>query len=437
MIRQKVSAISRSLERMQRVLLLLMATFMTVGPIMLLNATATAQQITNRSVVISTAQAGATANYSFTFTPAQTTQVQSLTIQTCTTPLGACTAPSGINLSGGTISQSGWQGATSFTKNTTTNTATGNCVNVDVLCLTRSDTTTQTTTAHAITDTGVVNQDNTNCSAAANCTFFERITTYSSTTFTTQVDAGVVASSTTQLFTVNAAIQEVLSFCIGSTTIDDADTTTPPTCSTISGTSLNLGVLDSGHVNISPVPAIDKGDGNNGLAELSTNAFNGTTVAYDAVQQSGTNHKGTLRVAGATCNAGNVNTDQCINAIGATRSTLTAATEAFGMTIAGVNCKNTAGYTCTYAGNTYNLRKASNYDGTGVATTYLADAGQITGTTAGGYAWDESGTAETIASSATVVDKEALILKFAATPTIVTPTGSYTAQADFVATPTY
>src|SRR6185312_509577 len=139
-----------------------------------------------------------------------------------------------------------------------------------------------------------------------NCTFFIRITTFSDAAFSTQVDAGVVASSTTQLFTVNAAIQEVLSFCIGSTTIDDADTTTPATCGTITGTSLDLGVLDSSHVNISPVTAINHGDGNNAMAELSTNAFNGTTVAYHAVQQTGTNHQGTLRVVGANCNAGNV-----------------------------------------------------------------------------------------------------------------------------------
>src|SRR6185312_3588569 len=105
----------------------------------------------------------------------------------------------------------------------------------------------------------------------------------------------------------------------------------------------------------------NQGDGNNALAELSTNAVNGTAISYDAIQQSGTNHQGTLRVSGASCNVSNVNTDQCINAIGTTRSTITHAVEAFGMTIAGVNCLNTLGYTCSYSGNTYNLRKAANY----------------------------------------------------------------------------
>ncbi|HSX45660.1 MAG TPA: hypothetical protein VLG27_01485 [Candidatus Saccharimonadia bacterium] len=427
-----VRHVRRALLRLDRVLKLVLAVLVGVAPVLLLGMTATADQISNRSLNIKSGQAGATTIYTFTFTPPNTTPIQSLKFQMCTTPLGTCTAPSGANMAGGSITQGGFAGG-SFTPDTST---TG-CTAVTVICLTRTSVSSESVSAHTITDTGAVNQDSTNCSAAANCTFFVRITTFSDTAYTTKIDAGTVASSTTQIFTVNAAIQEVLSFCIGATNIDDA-TTAPPLCSSISGTSLSLGVLDSTHTNVSPVSSTNQGDGNNAVAELSTNAVNGTAISYDAIQQSGSHHQGTLRVAGATCsNPGVSNTDQCINAIGTTRSTMTAATEAFGMTIAGVNCANTLGYSCSYSGNTYNLRKASNYDGTGVATTYLSDAGQVGGTTSGGYAWDESGTNQTIASSSTVVDNEALIIKFAATPTIVTPTGSYTAQADYVATPTF
>jgi len=264
------------------------------------------------------------------------------------------------------------------------------------------------------------------------------MTTYSDTAYTVgnTVDTGTVASSTTQNLTVNFAIQEQLTFCIGTTTIDDSNTSTPPACSGISGTSLNLGTAGSTVVSVSPVSAGNGGDGNNGIAELSTNASNGATVTYDAVHQTGTNHQGTLRVVGASCNAGNVNYDQCINAIGTTQATLTAGTEDFGMTIAAVNCMATTAYSCSFTGNTYNLRRNANYDGTG-GNTYPTDANLVAGTTNAGYAWDETGTTTTIASSSTVIDKEALILKFAATPNIVTPTGSYTAKADFVATPTY
>src|SRR5579884_2241495 len=313
MVKKTYTQIRQVYARLERIVYLSLAVTAAAAPIILLNQTASAAQITNRSLLISNGQAGGTSNYTFTFTPGSTSQIQSIKFQSCTTALGTCTAPSGINLSGGTVGQSGFQGAASFSKDT----ATSGCTTVDVLCITRTDATSQTLTAHVITDTGATNQNSANCSGNANCTFFIRVTTFSDTAYTTSVDNGTVASSTTQLLTVSAAVEEQLSFCIGSTTIDDSNTTTPPACSGISGTSLNLGILDSTHTNVSPVPSGSlNGDGNNGIAELSTNAVNGTSVVYDAVQQTGTNHQGALRVAGASCNAGAVNTDQCINSVG-------------------------------------------------------------------------------------------------------------------------
>jgi hypothetical protein len=325
---------------------------------------------------------------------------------------------------------SGFGGAGTFAKDTT---STG-CNTASVWCMKRTGAGTESLAAHSFTITGATNQDATNCSAAPNCTFFERITTYSDN-YTTSIDSGTTASSTTQLFTVNAEIEEELSFCIGNTTVNDA-TSVVPNCTTISGTSLNLGVLGSANINISPVASTNGGDGNNGLAELNTNASNGANIDYDAVQQSGTNHQGSLRVAGATCNAGASNTDQCINSVDP-KSTLTAGTEAFGMTVAGINCSAVTAYSCVFSTGTTNLTRATNYncDGTNVFTT--GDVGVITGTTHCDYMWDESGTPNLLASSTIPVGNEALILKFAATPNLITPTGSYTAEADFVATPSY
>jgi hypothetical protein len=431
MIKSATPVIRDALAKLDRIFLIVMVAVLTFGPSFLLGGTASAFQMTNRSVAISTGIAGATSNFTFTFTPNQTTQIQSMRFTACTTPLGSCTAPSGLSLAAGTVGQSGFQGGTAFTKDTST----AGCTTANILCITRTDATSQTVTAHQVTDTGGTNQDNTTCGGAANCTFFVRMVSYSDAAYTTQVDNGTVANSTTQLFTVNATIQEALSFCIGATTINDA-TTPPPACASVSGTSLNLGTLQPSRVSVSPVVVGNNGDGNNAIAELSTNASNGTTVAYNAFQQSGTNHKGTLRVAGSLCQAGTVNTDQCIDALGTTQATITAGAEHFGMTVAAVNCAATTAYTCTFATNTYNLIRNANYDGTG-SSTYPTDTDLVSGTTNAGYAWDESGTAATIAASTTVVDAEALIIKFAATPNIVTPTGSYTALADFIATPTY
>ena len=415
-----------------RLAVLLLTLLMASLPGIVFNDAAFAAQVTSRSLLIGSAQAGVTTNYTFGFTPASTTQIQSIKILSCTTPLGTCTAPSGINLSGGTITQSGFQGATSFTKDTST----AGCTTVDVLCVTRIDNNNQTATAHSITDTGAINQDASNCSAAPNCTFFERIVTFTDAAYTTQVDYGTVASTTTQIFTVNAAIQEQLAFCIGSTVVDNAISSVS-TCSSITGTSLNLGVLNSTNINISPVSVLNKGDAHNGLAIMNTNASNGATVAYDAVQQTGTNHQGTLRVAGATCNVGFSNTDQCIDAIGATKAQIVTGNENFGMTVAGVNCGSVIAYTCTFSTGTYNLIRTTNYNCDTTNNYPVADANVISGTSLCSYAWDESGTPQTIAASSIPVGNEALILKFAASPNLISPTGSYTDVADFVATPTY
>jgi hypothetical protein len=106
------------------------------------------------------------------------------------------------------------------------------------------------------------------------------------------------------------------------------------------------------------------------------------------------------------------------------------------VTVAGVNCGSTSvnSYACDYSLGTNNLQQTAQYVGGTNSTTFGASAAK-------GFAWDESGTAQTIATSASSsikqVDDEALILAFAATPSITTPFGAYAVQADFVAVPTY
>jgi hypothetical protein len=174
---------------------------------------------------------------------------------------------------------------------------------------------------------------------------------------------------------------------------------------------------------------------------IRTNAASGAVVSYDSIQQSGTNQLGTLRISGASCNASSaILTDQCIRAVGTTQSTITAGSEHFGMTVGAINCGSVSSYTCTFSTGAYNLARDAAYDGNGT-NTYTTDSGPIGGTTNQGYAWDDGGTARTIASSAAsttkVIDDEAMILKFAATPSITTPFGLYAAQADYIAVPTY
>ena len=231
-------------------------------------------------------------------------------------------------------------------------------------------------------------------------------------------------------------MQEHLDFCVGSTAVDDAVTSAGAACANITGTSVDVGNVESGFTNVSPVTATNGGSNTNGVAMVRTNAYNGAVVDYKSLQNSSS---GTLKVAGASC-SGASTTDQCINAQGTTQGTFTAGTEKYGMTVAGVNCGSTTSYSCVFTTGTYNLQRDTAYDGNG-ANTYSAEADQVAGTTANGFAWDDTGTADRIASSGSstvkVIDDEALILKFAATAAATTPTGSYTVQADFIATPTF
>lgn len=382
-----------------------------------------AAQITTRSLTISSGVPSASAQtYTYGFTTATSAAIQSIEFEACTTAIGTCTGPTGQTINAGTeASRSGWTNATAFARNATGG---GGCTPAaNVLCLDRTQAASETAGARTL---GWNTQTN---PSTANTAFFVRITTYSDTGWTTAVDTGTVASAVVQTLTVNAAVAEILNFCVGSTTVNDATTSIAADCTGVSGTSVNIGTLDPVSVNVSPINT-NGGNNSNGVAMVRTNASNGTVIYYDAIQQSGTNHQGTLRISGASCNAGNVSTDQCIDAQGATQGTFSAGTEKFGMTVGGTNCGSTTSYSCAYASGTNNLEPSTNYIGA-AANAYG---------TSNGFAWVESGTATQIADTpggTKVIDDEALVLRFAATPSITTPFGSYTAQADFIAVPTY
>lgn len=410
---------------------------LSVGITPLMNiGNVSALTISQRSLQLGSAVVSASTTYTYSFVPATAGAIQGLKFQACTTALGTCTAPAGLSFSsaaGGTVGGA-WTTATNFSVD---GVGAGSCTPAaNVLCANRTQAVSETASGvRTVAFTTITNPNGTSC-ATSNCTFFVRINTFSDTAYATAIDNGVVASSTTQTLTVSATVQENLTFCIGSTAIDNA-TSAVPLCASVSGTSLNLGTLNSSAVSVSPVGTANNGDTNNGLAEVGTNASNGIAISYNAIQQSGANHQGTLRVAGANCAAGSTNTDQCVNAVGSTAAALVAGAESFGMTVAGINCSNVTSYTCNFSGGTYNMVRNANYDCDGTNTYPSSENNQIVGTTTCGYAWDETGSSQTIASSSTVVGNEALILKFASTPNITTPTGSYTAQANFVATATF
>lgn len=438
-------------------------------PLLLTNRAEAYNQITNRSLTLSSGVPGATGvTYSFTFTVPSTTQVEGLKFIACTSAVDTypgntsnCTAPTGFSAGGGGFasvtfgSQSGWQGATNFAVDTTgANDCVPSAVNHNIICANRTDTTNQTSTSRTISFSTIKNPTSTNTA------FYVGMYTYTDNAYTApQQDFGATASAVVQTLTTNAAVAEVLNFCVGSTAVDNTTVSVGADCSAVTGTSMNLGTLDTSLVTTSPV-TINGGDSKNAVAMVRSNAGNGVTVAYDAIQQSGTHHQGTLRISGATCNTvgdagadanGNTKTDPCINAAGTTQTVFVAGTEMFGMTIAGINGGSTTSYTtCSYGdatasiapGDTCNMVPLSGYICDGGTGTETYDEGTPDGVPCpNGYAWDESGTAVNIASSASStvkqVDDEAIIMKYAATPSITTPFGPYAAQTDFIAVPVY
>lgn len=445
MSKQKLSLYAKFTQKASALGVAILVVGATIAPL-LLSSNASALQMGSRSLTISSAKPSNTnVQYTFSFVLATltgTSDVEGIKIEACNTAVGTCSGTAGTDIpdvSGASfVSQNAnWQGATNFAVD---GTGANNCTpSTTVICLNRTDTTNQTTnTARIITLNGINNP------SAANNTFFMRITTFDNNTYSSsggannlQLDKGTVAASTVQTLTVNAAVAEVLNFCAGETTTDTGatDAGIPADCSGISGTTVNIGTLDTSQINVSPV-STNGGNSRNGLLMLRTNAASGATVSYDAILDSGTGQLGTLRIGGATDCAGDTLTDSCIRAQGGTQGVFSAGAEKFGMTIGAVNCSSTTSYACTFAGNDYHLTRDSNYDGNGT-NTYTTDSGTVAGPTNQGYAWVDSGASTQIASSTQPVDDESLILKFASTPAITTPFGSYAVQTDFIAVPTY
>jgi len=353
-------------------------------PALLKTGTVSAAQLTSRSVAISTSKPSATATYDYSFTLPTTGNVGSVSFQACTTPLGTCTSPGGtINMNAGTITTASWS-SNNFSRDTAGTGASGNCQsnsgsNVNYLCIKRTTPASETAGARTVSAPSQVNPTTVG-------SYYIRITTYSDSAWVTAVDSGVVAYSIANQLTINARIQEILNFCVGTTTTDDATSNPGNDCTAISGTTVDLGTLDSSTVNATPI-STNGGSGTNGIAMVRSNGQTGVVISYFTEQNSSS---GQLKVAGATC-SGTSTTDQCINnaAAAGAQAAISAGTEAFGMTIAGVNCGSTTSYTCTFASGTYNLARTSNYDGTG-ANTYGVS---------GGYAWDSTGSAVTLATS--------------------------------------
>lgn len=217
---------------------------------------ASAGQVTARSVKIGSSLPNALTTYNFLFTLPTASTIQSVKFQACDTASGACTqtgAASGFSSSTGgpaTLAQAptGLGAAGSWTINTADSTS---------LRIVNASNSGNPGAAD-------VRFNNVHNPSAANSTFFIRITTYTGSDWTTgATDSGVVASSTAGQITVNANVDETLTFTLANASI----TLTP-----------------------NPLSASTTGRGTSAMT-VATNAANGYSVTYTGT---------TLTAAGTT-----------------------------------------------------------------------------------------------------------------------------------------
>src|SRR5690606_1469874 len=98
-------------------------------------------------------------------------------------------------------------------------------------------------------------------------------------------------------------------------------------CSDMSGTALDLGVVDSNNIATTAVNSTTVD--NDGLAMVRTNAISGAVIYYKAEQETAS---GQLKIATEACNGTNLD-DPCFNSVGTTRSAIVAGTEEFGLAL--------------------------------------------------------------------------------------------------------
>lgn len=416
-----------------------------------------AQQLTSRSLTLSSSADGATANgqnvtYTFEFDIATTGNIGSMQFLFCTTPLGTCTAPTGMDASGTTLGTNTINAvAGGFALGTAGNAPTANQIRI-------GRTPASATAGHTavITFNDIDNPD----LSGNGTSFYARITTYSDS-YTTTVDEGTVAGAIVDQLTVTGRVQERLVFCVyalddtaGSGAAGAGSGAMPENCAATeanNGAEVDLGVIDNLTIATSPVdnsPPSSLGNDTFGAAQVNTNASNGVVLGYYATAAStGTEELRAFRVPGATCvNGGTDTQDQCfISANESTGETFSAGTERFGIQIACVANNDTAGSglgltsnlgsggTGAGTGGTYNTvysNTDNNIDDDGSDDCENSDAGVK-------FAWNDTSTTQALVSSSSVVDDEIVKLRFGAAAAATTPTGAYTASATMIATATF
>lgn len=317
---------------------------------LIINTQASAAQITNRKVTLSSSVPSATSSYTFTFTVPTATAIQSVSFQACLAASGSCTAPGGtFSTTGSSLSAqptnlgaaSGW---------TVSNATAGS------LRLSNSSNATAPSGSQTVGFSGVVNP------TATNSTFFFRITTYSGSDWSTgPLDSGTVAVSTSTQIQVALSVDEALTFCTGTSI-------TGTNCGTATGSSVALGTGSTTATSSGTSIMAASTNGNSGYsitvngATLTSGANTITALSTGAASSIGTKQFGLNLVANTTPSVGTAVSGTGTAAAAANYNTSNTFRFGTGETVASVaGPTNANAFTVSYIANIDGLTPAGTY----------------------------------------------------------------------------
>lgn len=221
----------------------------------LLPAKATAAgQLTSRKLTLGSSAGNTATTWAFTFTQTETTALNGITFQVCATASGACSAPGSWTNSGSSF--------TSLTYNGSAQTGWAIDNAAGYLRVKNN------ASAQAVSGPVVVNFSNVTNPNTTNGTFYVRVLTFSGDDYTSQVDNGVVAASTSQQLNLSATVDETLTFCTATSGISTSS------CSGATGSAVSFGTLSASSTNSS---ISQFGVGTNAVSGYAV-TVNGTTL---------------------------------------------------------------------------------------------------------------------------------------------------------------
>lgn len=355
----------------------------------LVPAFASADQVTTRSIELSSSAKSATnTTYRVNFT--SVAAAGAFVVDFCSnTPLvgEACTAPTGLDVTNAASTTSGFTDVADLDTNTVRVTGTiGAAANISVAI------------------TGIDNPTVTGPLYARIVTFTDATdangyTSANPDVVGAHIDEGSVALSITEKIGVSAAVLESMTFCV-SKAIPTKD------CTGVTAPTLELGEDVGGGVIALSSSALSTGDL---YAQISTNAAGGAIVS---LKSNATSCGGLLRAgASGACNIGP----------GGTTGTIAAGDAKFGVKAAAaadpVDATNPSG--------TFQVKSGTSYDGTNYRLNYVAGNGTGVTSTYGDPILDTDNT---------TVNNRNMKLTFGASISNSTPAGRYSADLNLIAT---